>query len=55
MIFVSTAIALVVAVPIAIFANCSEECTEFQQIFQTSGLFVFRLMTAIGFSVALIV
>lgn len=46
----STCLAILVGLPVVLVSNCQEDCTKFQQIFQTVGLFLFRMLMSFTFT-----
>lgn len=50
MMMISTLIGIGLCLPVAILSNCSNNCTHFQQIFQTVGLFLFRMAMSFTFT-----
>ena len=46
----STILALFVGVPVVFVANCEDNCTSFQSIFQTVGLFIFRMFMSFTYT-----
>jgi hypothetical protein len=50
MLWVSVIIGILIGLPIAFVANCNETCTEFQQVFQSGGLFLFRMAMSFTFT-----
>jgi uncharacterized membrane protein len=50
MLWASVIIGILIGLPIAFLANCTETCTEFQQYFQSGGLFLFRMAMSFTFT-----
>lgn len=50
MIFISTIIGICIGIPLIFVADCRSTCTEFQTVFQTIGLFAFRMAMSFTFT-----
>ena len=50
MIFTATALGLCIGLPVAIVTNCRDDCSDFQRVFETVGLFVFRMAMSFSFT-----
>lgn len=50
MIFGATTIGLIICIPVAIVTNCHDHCTPFQKVFETVGLFLFRVALSFSFT-----
>jgi uncharacterized membrane protein len=50
MLFYSGAVGILIGIPVMFVSNCSDSCTPFQEMFQTAGLFLFRMAMSFTFT-----
>ena len=50
MIAIATTIGILLCLPVYFLANCKANCTPFQKVFQTLGLFLFRMAMSFSFT-----
>lgn len=50
MIWISVIVGVIIGIPVMFVSNCTDTCTQFQQIFQSAGLFLFRMAMSFTFT-----
>lgn len=50
MIWIATTIGICLCLPVYLLANCKNDCTAFQKVLQTVGMFLFRMAMSFSFT-----
>ena len=50
MIWVATAVGICICIPVYLVTDCKNSCSPFQKVFQTVGLFLFRMAMSFSFT-----